>query len=181
MSRIGRMPITLPQNVTVEFDDKTNEVIVKGALGTLRKVIDARIKINIENNQVTLTRESDIDELKAKHGLYRALINNMVTGVSQGFVKKLTFNGVGYKLQKTGDKLVMNLGLSHSVSVQETDGVTFEILSPTEIAVKGIDKEKVGQVAAKIRAIRPVEPYHLYGIRYSDEVVFKKVVKSGKK
>ena len=120
-------------------------------------------------------------EVKAKHGLFRALIANMVKGVTEGFSKSLMFKGVGYKLSKNGNKLVMDIGYSHPKSFEEVEGITLEILSNEEVAVKGIDNELVGKVAAQIRAIRPVEPYHMYGIRYKDEVVIRKVSKNGKK
>ena len=180
MSRIGRKPIVLPEGVNVKVNG--DEVEVSGKLGTLKRSIDSRIQLTIENNELTLTRPNDSKECRERHGLYRALIANMVKGVSEGFTKNLTFNGVGYKLQKSGNKLVMNIGLSHSVNFEEVPGIEINVLSNTEVQVKGIDKELVGQIAANIRAIRPVEPYHAYGIRYSDEHVMRKVGKAaGKK
>lgn len=179
MSRIGRAPITLPSGVTAEFKDSI--VTVTGPKGSLTQEIFGDINVDIKDNVLTLTRANDEKSNKEKHGLYRSLVNNMVKGVTEGFSRNLVFNGVGYKIQKTGNRLVMNIGLSHSVSVEEEGGCTIEIVSPTEISIKGIDKCKVGQFAAKIRAIRPVEPYHGYGIRYNDEVVNRKVFKSGKK
>ena len=179
MSRIGRMPIALPAGVTAESD--ANKVTVKGPKGTLTREINPSISMKLENNEIVLTRANDENEVKAMHGLYRALIANMVEGVTNGFTKSLIFNGVGYKLSKTGNKVVMNLGLSHSVTVEEVEGITLEVVGNNEVKVSGIDKELVGQVAAKIRDLRKVEPYHAYGIRYSDEVVIRKVSKTGKK
>ena len=179
MSRIGRMPIAIPAGVTVDIDG--NKVTVKGPKGTLEREIDTCVTAKLENNELVLTRANDENDSKAKHGLYRALIANMVKGVTDGFSKSLIFNGVGYKLQKTGNKIVMNLGLSHSVTVEEVEGITLEVVGNNEVKVSGIDKELVGQVAAKIRDLRKVEPYHAYGIRYSDEVVIRKVSKTGKK
>ena len=179
MSRIGRMPIALPAGVTAEVNG--NKVTVRGPKGTLTREIDACITMKLEGNEIVFTRASEEKDVKAKHGLYRALVANMVKGVHEGFVKNLIFNGVGYKLQKTGNKVVMNLGLSHSVTVEEIEGITLEVVGNSEIKVIGADKELVGQVAAKIRDLRKVEPYHAYGIRYGDEVVIRKVSKSGKK
>ena len=179
MSRIGRAPITLPSGVTAEF--KNGIVTVTGPKGTLTQEIIGDINVEVKEGVISLTRANDEKDSREKHGLYRSLINNMVKGVTEGFSKNLVFNGVGYKIQKTGNRLVMNIGLSHSVSVEEEDGVTIDVVSPTEISIKGIDKCQVGQFAAKVRAIKPVEPYHGYGIKYSDEVVIRKVSKSGKK
>lgn len=176
MSRIGRMPIELPENV--KFEMAKNIVTISGPLGTLSQEIDPKITVAKEGNVITLVRESSEKSVKAKHGLYRALIANMVKGVTQGFEKKLVFNGVGYKLQKAGSRLVMNIGFSHSISFEEIEGITIDVISNTEVLIKGIDKGKVGMVAAQIRDFRPVEPYHAYGIRYSDEVVVRKVGKS---
>lgn len=178
MSRIGRLPITLPANVTLAVED--GMVTVTGPKGTLTQQVDKKIAISVEDNTVTLTRANETNEIKAKHGLYRALLANMVKGVSEGFEKRLTFNGVGYKINKDGKKLVLNVGLSHSVTVEETDSVSLNV-KDNEIIVSGINKDAVGEMAAKIRAIKPVEPYHIYGIRYSDEVVIKKAGKAAKK
>jgi len=179
MSRIGRMPIVVPNGVTADIEG--NKITVKGPKGTLTREIDPCITMKLENGEIVLTRANDENDCKAKHGLYRALIANMVKGVSEGYTKSLTINGVGYKLQKTGNKIVMNLGLSHSVSFEEVEGITLEVNGNNEILVKGVDNELVGQIAAKIRNIRKVEPYHAYGIRYTDEVVIRKVSKTGKK
>lgn len=179
MSRIGRMPIAVPAGVTAEIDG--NKIKITGPKGTLTREIDPCITMKLENGEIVLTRSSEDKDVKAKHGLYRALIANMVKGVNEGYTKSLTVNGVGYKLTKTGNKIVMNLGLSHSVTVEEVPGITLEVNGNNEILVKGADNELVGQVAAKIRDIRKVEPYHAYGIRYTDEVVIRKVSKTGKK
>lgn len=179
MSRIGRMPIAVPAGVTAEIDG--NKIKITGPKGTLTREIDPCITMKLENGEIVLTRSSEEKDVKAKHGLYRALIANMVKGVNEGYTKSLTVNGVGYKLTKTGNKIVMNLGLSHSVTVEEVPGITLEVNGNNEILVKGADNELVGQVAAKIRDIRKVEPYHAYGIRYTDEVVIRKVSKTGKK
>lgn len=176
MSRIGRNPIQIPQGVTVAVNS-ANVVEVKGPLGVLTQAVDTCIKVNVENGVVTLARPNDEKTVKAKHGLYRALINNMVEGVSKGFSESLTVHGVGYKLTKAGNKLTMNIGFSHPVIVEEVPGITIEIPAATEIKISGIDKQLVGQFAAMIRDIKPVEPYHGYGIRYKDETV---ILKQGK-
>lgn len=178
MSRIGRKKIILPAGVDVSIADFV--VTVKGPKGTLTQQIDKNISVNIDGNEITLTRANDTNEIKAKHGLYRTLIANMVEGVSNGFSKSLQIKGVGYKAQMQGNKLVLNLGLSHQIIVEE-EGVKIECPSITEIKISGIDKQRVGQVAAKIRALRKVEPYHGYGIRYVDEKVIQKVGKTAGK
>lgn len=180
MSRIGLKPIILPDGVNTVISG--NKVTVSGKLGTLERTVSNDVSVKIENNIITLSRKGNAKETRAKHGLYRALINNMVIGVSEGFKKSLIVNGVGYKINKQGNKLVLALGLSHPVEFAEAEGITLTVVSPTEISVSGIDKEKVGAEAAKIKELKPVEPYHLYGIRYSDEVVIKKEGKTaGKK
>ena len=175
MSRIGNAHIQIPAGVTVEI--KNNNITVKGAKGTLALDIDSLITAKVENNEIIFTRANDLSDTKAKHGLYRALCANMVKGVTEGFKKTLIVNGVGWKVAKQGKKVVMNIGFSHPVEVEEIEGVTMECPSQTEIVVSGIDKEKVGQFAAMIRGIKPVEPYHAYGIRYKEEVVTLKVGK----
>ena len=181
MSRIGRMPIAVPQGVTVTVDGN-NLVTVTGKLGTLTQQVDSIIKVELKDGEVVLTRPNDSNDAKSKHGLYRMLIANMVKGVSEGFSKTIVINGIGYKAQKQGNKVVMNIGYSHPVEVAEIEGITLECPDITTIVVKGISKEAVGQFAAMIRGIKPVEPYHAYGIKYSDEVVIRKVGKvSGKK
>ena len=174
MSRIGRLPVEIPNGVTVTVDENNN-VLVNGKLGSLSQKVDKVIKVEVKDNQVVLTRPNDTPDVKAKHGLYRVLINNMVKGVTEGFAKTIIINGVGYKV-------VLNIGFSHPVELVEEDGITLECPDMTTLVVKGISKEKVGLYAAKVRGIKPVEPYHAYGLRYSDEVVVRKVGKvSGKK
>ncbi|MCI5797700.1 MAG: 50S ribosomal protein L6 [Firmicutes bacterium] len=174
MSRIGRNPITLPAGVSAVVEG--NKITVTGPLGTLSQEFDS-VNVNVDNNVITLTRKNDENEVKAKHGLYRALIANMVTGVKEGFVKNLQIKGVGYKASKSGNKLVLNLGFSHPIEVIEPEGVKIECPTANDIKISGIDKQKVGQVALNIRNLRPVEPYHGYGVRYENEVV---ILKQGK-
>lgn len=179
MSRIGRKEIKLPAGVSVEVNDL--KVVVNGPKGKLEQDFDKQIKIVCQDGVITLTRSNETNDAKAKHGLYRALVNNMVIGVSEGFSKKLDIKGVGYKVLKQGNKIVLNIGLSHTIEVVEADGITLECPTATEIVVSGINKQLVGEYAAKIRALKPVEPYHGYGIKYSDEVVIKKVGKTAGK
>lgn len=179
MSRIGKMPVALPAGVTVTVTD--GKMVVKGPKGTLEQDIDARITLTVEGAHATLTRANDSKELKAKHGLYRALLHNMVTGVTSGFTKGLVINGVGYKVAKQGNKIVLNVGYSHPIEYAESDGIKLDCPSQTEITVSGIDKVRVGQVAADIRSIREPEPYHGYGIRYKDEVIERKEGKTAGK
>ena len=180
MSRIGRLPVVIPQGVEVSVSPE-NVVTVKGAKGTLTLNVKNIIKINIENGEVKVTRPNDEKEIKALHGLYRKLIANMVEGVSKGYEKGLVLNGVGYKVAKQGKKIVLSVGYSHPVEIEEVPGITFECPSTTEVVVKGIDKELVGQIAANIRKVRNPDPYHAYGIRYKDEVIARKEGKTGKK
>lgn len=180
MSRIGRLPVVIPQGVEVSVSPE-NVVTVKGAKGTLTLNVKNIIKVNIENGEVKVTRPNDEKEIKALHGLYRKLIANMVEGVSKGYEKGLVLNGVGYKVAKQGKKIVLSVGYSHPVEVEEVPGITFECPSTTEVVVKGIDKELVGQIAANIRKVRNPDPYHAYGIRYKDEVIARKEGKTGKK
>ena len=179
MSRVGKAPVALPAGVTVEVKD--GKMIVKGPKGTLDQDIDMRITVAVEGGHATLTRANDSKELKAKHGLYRALLHNMVTGVTSGYTKSLVINGVGYKVAKQGSKIVLNVGYSHPIEYAETDGIKLDCPTQTEITVSGIDKVKVGQVAANIRSIREPEPYHGYGIRYKDEVIERKEGKTAGK
>lgn len=180
MSRIGRLPVVIPEGVTVTVDG--NNVTVAGKLGTLTQVVDKTISVKVENNEVVLTRANETGDVKAKHGLYRQLIANMVKGVSEGFSKTLVINGVGYKATLVGSKVVLNIGFSHPVEVVPTEDIKLAVNNNTDIVVSGINKEHVGQFAAKIRDIKPVEPYHAYGIKYADEVVIRKEGKtSGKK
>lgn len=179
MSRIGRAPITVPAGVTV--DNTNNLITVKGPLGTLTQQVDSSITVKIDGNVLTVERHSDDKDHRALHGLYRALINNMVTGVTKGFEKHLIVAGVGYKVTATDTKLTMNIGFSHPVEFTAPAGITFAMAAPLEIVVKGIDRQLVGQVAATIKAIKPVEPYHGYGIHYKDEVVVRKEGKTAGK
>ena len=179
MSRIGRMPIVLPEGVEVKVENGL--VSVKGPKGQLSQQIGKEISVNIEGNTVVLTRANDKKDVRAQHGLYRALINNMVIGVTKGFEKALIVNGVGYKAQVQGKKLILNIGYSHPIEIEAPEGITIECPQLAEVVVKGIDKTLVGQVAANIRAKREVEPYHSYGIRYKDEVVITKEGKTAGK
>ena len=179
MSRIGKLPIAIPDGVTVEVNN--NIVTVKGPKATLTQDYSKNVTVEVVENQVVVTRNDESKDSNAKQGLYRQLISNMVTGVKEGFTKSLTVKGVGYKLAKQGKKLVMNLGLSHPVEVEEVEGITLEVPDNNTILVKGADKQLVGAVAATIRATRPVEPYHGYGIHYTDEVVILKAGKSASK
>lgn len=180
MSRIGRLPIAIPEGVAVNVENGV--VTVKGKLGELSQKIDSCITVDVKEKEIVLTRNSEEKEVKAKHGLYRALLNNMVKGVSEGYKKIVVAKGVGYRVQKQGDKIVMNIGYSKPVEVLPIDGIKLDVQDTDKIVVSGIDKEMVGQVAAKIRSTRPVEPYHGYGLRYLDEVVIRKEgKKAGKK
>lgn len=179
MSRIGKKEITLPSDVSVKVEG--TKVTVSGPKGTLSQNVDRNIIVKVDGNTVSLTRLNELNETKAKHGLYRSLINNMVEGVTKGFSKKLVVNGVGFKVSMQGKKLVMNLGFSHPVEMEQPEGITIQTPSATEIVVSGIDKQAVGQIAAQIRDLRPVEPYHGYGIKYDDEVVIRKVGKTSGK
>ncbi len=178
MSRIGRNPIVMPDGVSATIEG--NQITVKGPLGTLTQDF-SDVNVSIENNIITLTRNNDENEVKAKHGLYRALIANMVKGVKEGFSKSLQIKGVGYKANKAGNKLVLNLGFSHPIEVVEPEGIKIECPTANDIKITGIDKQKVGQLASNIRDFRPVEPYHGYGVRYDDEVVIRKQGKTAGK
>ena len=177
MSRVGNAPITLPSGVEVEVSDGVVEV--KGPKGTLTQAIDPSITIAVEDGDVTLSRASDERHDRAIHGLSRALVNNMVTGVSEGYSKELTLVGVGYRAALKGNQLELQVGFSHPVTIDALEGITFDVPEQTRIIVSGIDKQKVGQVAADIRAVRPPEPYKGKGIRYSDEYVRRKAGKAG--
>lgn len=180
MSRIGRLPIALPQGVTVAMDSD-HLVTVKGPKGTLMKKMSNLIDIKNEDGHVIVTRPNDEKKVRALHGLTRALIKNMVTGVTEGYQKSLTLVGVGYKAAKQGKKLVLNVGYSHPVEIEPLEGIDFDIPAATQIVVKGIDKQQVGQMAAVIRDVRKPEPYLGKGIKYSDEVIRRKEGKTGKK
>lgn len=176
MSRIGNAHITIPAGVTVEI--KNNVITVKGPKGVLTQSYDPVITPKIDGATLIFTRANELDTTKAKHGLYRALTANMIKGVTEGYQKSLIVNGVGWKVNKQGNKVVLNVGFSHPVEVAEVEGITLDCPSANEIVVKGIDKDKVGQFAAIVRGIREPEPYHGYGIRYSDEVIERKVGKA---
>jgi len=180
MSRIGKMPITVPAGVEVTVAEG-NVVTVKGPKGTLQQQFAQNLTIAQEGNVITIARPNDEAANRAKHGLTRSLLNNMVVGVEKGFSKELEVNGVGYRVQKEGKKLVMNLGYSHQVIVEEIEGITLEAPTPNKIVVSGIDKQKVGQVAAEIRGKRPPEPYKGKGIKYTTETIRRKEGKAGGK
>ncbi len=180
MSRIGRKPVILPAGVEVTVDDN-NIVTVKGPKGQLQEQVSKLIKLEVKDNEIIFTRESDAREERAQHGLARTLVNNMVIGVTTGYEKKLQLIGVGYKAEKKGNTLVMNLGFSHPVELVDPDGITTEAPSNTEVIIKGIDKALVGNYAANIRAWRRPEPYKGKGIKYVDEVIRRKEGKAGKK
>ena len=179
MSRVGRMPIAIPAGVTVDIAENNN-VTVKGPKGELNRTFPSEMEIKIEDGHVVVSRPNDLKRNKAFHGLTRALLNNMVIGVTEGFVKKLEINGVGYKCQMQGEKLVLSLGYSHPVEYVAPEGVKIEAPDQNHINVSGISKEAVGQVAAEIRTFRAPEPYKGKGIKYADEVIRRKVGKTGK-
>jgi large subunit ribosomal protein L6 len=178
MSRIGKMPVTLPAGVDVRIDGSS--VTVKGSKGELSRMFSERIGFEMEDGVLTVTRPDDLRESKALHGLSRALLNNMVVGVSNGFTKELEIHGVGYRAALKGKDIELQVGFSHSVIIEAPDGVTFDVPEPTKISVSGIDKQQVGQVAANIRKVRPPEPYKGKGIRYTGEYVRRKAGKAGK-
>ena len=178
MSRIGKLPVAIPAGVKVTVDG--NKVTVAGPKGTLDSTFASTMAIAVEGANVVVSRPDDEKESKALHGLTRTLISNMVTGVSEGFTKDLEVIGVGYRVAKQGTNLVMNLGYSHQVIIPETDGIKFECPDANKIKVIGIDKQRVGQVAAEIRGKRPPEPYKGKGIRYAGEVIIRKEGKTGK-
>ena len=178
MSRIGRNPIQIPAGVTITVAD--SKVTVKGPKGELSLEISPRMSVEVKDNVLTVARPSDEKEDRAAHGLTRTLINNMVVGVTTGYSKTLEINGVGYKAEKQGTKLVLNLGYSHTVIFEEGDGITFATPNNTTVVVSGIDKQKVGEMAAKVRAKRPPEPYLGKGIKYAGEHIRRKAGKAGK-
>ena len=180
MSRIGRLPVAIPSGVTVTVTPD-NVVTVKGSKGQLVKAMNKEIQLTVENNEVLVSRSSEDKKHRALHGLTRALVQNMVIGVTQGYQKTLELVGVGYRAQLQGKKLVMNLGYSHLVEVEPVAGVDFEVAAANKIVVKGIDKELVGAVAADIRTWRKPEPYKGKGIKYDNEVIRRKEGKTGKK
>ncbi|MCM3768219.1 50S ribosomal protein L6 [Neobacillus niacini] len=178
MSRIGKKPIEIPAGVTIT--NNNNTVTVKGPKGELTRSFNPEIAINIEENTVTITRPSDVKEHRALHGTTRAVLANMIEGVAQGFEKRLELIGVGYRAQKQGSKLVLNVGYSHPVEFEPETGLEIEVPANTKITVRGIDKERVGELAANIRQVRPPEPYKGKGIRYEGEFVRRKEGKTGK-
>ena len=180
MSRIGRLPVAIPAGVEVNVA-AGNVVTVKGPKGTLERALPTEMEIKVEDGHVVVTRPNDLKKMKALHGLTRSLIQNMVTGVNEGYTKELEVNGVGYRAQKQGKKLVLSLGYSHPVEMIDPEGVETVLEGQNKITVKGIDKEKVGQYAAEIRDKRRPEPYKGKGIKYADEVIRRKVGKTGKK
>lgn len=179
MSRIGKMPIAIPAGVTIDIAEN-NTITVKGPKGTLSRVLSPDMEIKVEGAEVVVNRPNDLKRSKSLHGLTRTLINNMVIGVTQGYEKSLEINGVGYKAAKEGKKLVLSLGYSHPVNMMDPEGIESSV-DNNKIIIKGIDKEKVGQYAAEIREKRAPEPYKGKGIKYSDEVIRRKVGKAGKK
>ena len=179
MSRIGRMPIAIPAGVAVDIAENNN-VTIKGPKGELSRALPTEMSITVENNEIIVKRPNDLKKNKALHGLTRALLNNMVIGVTQGFSKTLLITGVGYRASKQGNKLVLTLGYSHPIEMEEPEGIEIEVPDQTKIIVKGISKEKVGQCAAEIRSFRAPEPYKGKGIRYEDEHIRRKVGKTGK-
>jgi len=179
MSRIGKLPIDVPQGVEITID-KDNLVSVKGPLGTLSEKIDKNIKVALEDNQIVVTRPNDLKVNRSMHGLYRSLIANMVEGVTKGYAKKLEIVGVGYRATKKGNDLDLQLGFSHPVVMTDPEGITTEVPVQTEIIIKGIDKQMVGNYAAKIRDLRKPEPYKGKGVRYAGEHVRRKEGKAGK-
>ncbi|WP_310601704.1 50S ribosomal protein L6 [Anaerosporobacter sp.] len=180
MSRIGRMPIAIPAGVTVTVAEN-NKVTVNGPKGTLERVLPSEMDIKVEGEEIVVTRPSDLKKMKSLHGLTRTLISNMVVGVTAGYEKILEINGVGYRAAKQGKTLTLSLGYSHPVVMEDPEGIEVTLEGQNKIFVRGIDKEKVGQYAANIREKRQPEPYKGKGIKYADEVIRRKVGKTGKK
>ena len=180
MSRIGRTPIAIPAGVEINVSEE-NVVTVKGPKGTLERAVNPEISVSVDGAFINVARSSDIPRHRSLHGLSRSLVNNMVVGVTDGYKKELDISGVGFRAVKEGKKLVMNLGFSHQVIVEETDSISIDVPTPNKIIVSGIDKQEVGQFAADIRKKRPPEPYKGKGIKYSYEVVRRKEGKTGAK
>ena len=180
MSRIGRAPITVPAGVEVKVDEN-NHITVKGPKGTLERTLVPSIKVEVDAGVINVTRPDDSKLNRSMHGLTRTLVANMVEGVTNGFSKTLEVNGVGYRASKEGKKLVLNIGYSHQVDVEEIDGITIDVPNPNTVVINGIDKQKVGQFAADVRSKRPPEPYKGKGIKYSYEVIRRKEGKTGAK
>ena len=180
MSRIGRAPITVPAGVEVKVEEN-NHITVKGPKGTIERDLVPQIKVEVDAGVIHVTRPNDEKANRSLHGLTRTLVSNMVIGVTEGFKKTLEVNGVGFRASKEGNKLVLNIGYSHPVNIEEIDGITIDVPNANTIVVNGIDKQQVGQFAADIRAKRPPEPYKGKGIKYADEVIRRKVGKTGAK
>ena len=180
MSRIGRMPISIPAGVDVKIEEG-NLVTVKGPKGALTQQLHPAMTIRQEGAELLVTRPNDAKENRSLHGLTRTLLHNMVVGVTDGFKKELDVNGVGYRVAKEGGKLVMNLGFSHQVVMEESEGISIEVPNPNKIFISGTDKQRVGQFAAEVREKRPPEPYKGKGIKYADEVIRRKEGKTGVK
>lgn len=180
MSRIGRMPIEVPAGVTVTIGED-NVITVKGPKGELTRAFPTNIKVEMQGNVIHVTRPNDAKENRAAHGMTRSILNSMVQGVVKEFERELQVNGIGYRIAKQGKTLNMTLGFSHPVTIDEEEGITLEVPDPNKIIVKGADKQQVGQVAARIRAIRPPEPYKGKGIKYAEEVIRRKEGKTGAK
>ena len=178
MSRVGRLPVAIPAGVTVDLKEG-NDLTVKGPKGTLQRVLPAEMEVKVEGDQIIVNRPNDLKKMKSFHGLTRSLIHNMVVGVSEGYTKVLEVNGVGYRAQKNGKTLVLNLGYSHPIEMEDPEGLESSV-EGNKITISGIDKEKVGQYAAEIRDKRRPEPYKGKGIKYADEVIRRKVGKAGK-
>lgn len=178
MSRVGNKPVTIPSNVTIDVQDHT--LTVKGPKGELTRTFDPQITINVEENEITFERPNNQKNVRALHGTTRALVNNMVLGVSEGFKKTLLLQGVGYRAQAQGNKLTLNVGLSHPAEFDIPEGIEVDLPSNTEINISGADKDLVGQFAANVREIRRPEPYKGKGVRYSDENIIRKEGKTGK-
>ena len=179
MSRIGKAPITVPSGVDIRVDGQT--VTVKGPKGELSQVLPGAISVSIEDGTVTVNRPDDHRDNRSLHGLSRSLVNNMIVGVTEGYKKELEINGVGYRAAKEGSKLILTIGYSHPVEVPEIEGITIEVPAQNKIVIHGCDKQKVGQFAAEVREKRPPEPYKGKGIKYADEVIRRKVGKTGAK
>lgn len=180
MSRIGRMPVSVPAGVEITIGGG-NLITVKGPKGTLTQQLSPNMTISKEDSVLHVSRPNDAKENRALHGLTRSLLHNMVVGVTEGYKKELDVNGVGYRVAKDGKKLIMNLGFSHQVIVEETEGISIDVPTPNKIVISGIDKQKVGQFAAEVREKRPPEPYKGKGIKYTDEVIRRKEGKTGVK
>ncbi|MFD3261772.1 50S ribosomal protein L6 [Paenibacillus lentus] len=179
MSRIGRKPITVPSGVDITLDNSV--ITVKGPKGTLTRELHKDMKVTVENNEITVERPSDHKTHRSLHGTTRSVVSNMVSGVTEGFTRNLELVGVGYRASKSGEKLVLNVGYSHPVEITPEPGITFEVPSNTKIIVSGINKERVGEYAAKIRSVREPEPYKGKGIKYEGERIIRKEGKAGKK